>query len=1146
MKKTATLKRLMFLTLALFAQDSFAQSESMRCYFGDESYTAPSESGGSTYSVSYSPCVPASSTFTSIYQPKETYIPSGTSTVNPFAVCKTIKVVVHVVNPYFDPSGTQVNFKSGDLTYLQSVIDRANYLLEHNQAPTDGITISGRSPYITDTKLRISADDIVFETSDFNYSNSSTTFTTSMLTRPDEVLNIFVLWDEDVFPSTTAPAGGVSLGTPQYPYSGSTSDDLLAGENRGQSFIILKGLYQNTYTRFNLNWTANLLLHELGHELGLHHTYGTDWGTATGTERNEPYYDYLADIFNVGGAKKYPRPSNSADCQDLAKASISSTDYWINNFMSGNPEGQNISPMQLGRIHRNAHFLCNRKYMYNTNPEDVGHDGTGEGQINPVIVNSNQTWDFDIKMYNDIVVKTGNTLTITCRVFMPFHSNIIVEKGAKLVLDGGLITSDRPNTMWYGISVFGQSHLSQDAAGAQGIIEVKNGATISNALHAITLGDAVHYSSGTTGGIARITDAHFINNRSSIGFSDYENKAVWPAGVIKPNRSYITNTTFVVDDNYKMDGPLVKGPIEQLAASGVRGIAIKGCTFDNQMSTATRAIFGSGYAIHTYDASYTVADYCASMTYGIPCSSTTLVPSIIRGYQIGILSSNVTKADKAVQVMSTSFEDNSFGFYGGTVNTADIHHNSFVIKDLTSLVNTPVGVRLETSTNFNVQENTFENQEYSTHYFPIYAPHPWYGISHVKTGVLVDRCGSDNNVIRRNTYDFLMFGNYSRKLNTNGYSSLWTTEADAKGLEFKCNTYHLNTNDQYILGSDLTNHGMRVYQGSASKPAGNNFIGSTYDVGAIHDYRHYMYGLDDASGLVKAQNIRTYYYKGGATPNQEILRYHSAYITKSTTSSDPDCSSAYGSGGSTSIVGGASSTISHAALIAALEDTTEYRSSIIHTTYAAMNSPYALLDDCLLYLSEGNTQAAYTSYNAIAQGFEMLPEEEAEFEIGRLFVNMVARHYQDTISMDSLSTTDIDTLHYLLNNATMWAKTKACRWLEHAIGETCVPEAIEIPDTSGNNQRRAQEGLLSNGKEDRVQISPNPSRAYYDVTYSLQVAQNAELVITDLSGRKLSVVSLDYHNNNIRIDAQAWASGIYLYVVKQGAKTISNGKLIKQ
>lgn len=82
--------------------------------------------------------------------------------------------------------------------------------------------------------------------------------------------------------------------------------------------------------------------------------------------------------------------------------------------------------------------------------------------------------------------------------------------------------------------------------------------------------------------------------------------------------------------------------------------------------------------------------------------------------------------------------------------------------------------------------------------------------------------------------------------------------------------------------------------------------------------------------------------------------------------------------------------------------------------------------------------------------------------------------------------------------------------------------------------------------ENQLSIHHNPSNNYFEVRYTLQQPQTAELCISDMSGRKISVVSVDYRKNSIRIDARNWANGVYLYRVQQGTKTIRYGKLVKQ
>lgn len=43
----------------------------------------------------------------------------------------------------------------------------------------------------------------------------------------------------------------------------------------------------------------------------------------------------------------------------------------------------------------------------------------------PLEITENETWDFNIKLYTDIIIKQGVTLTITCKVLMPDQAKII-------------------------------------------------------------------------------------------------------------------------------------------------------------------------------------------------------------------------------------------------------------------------------------------------------------------------------------------------------------------------------------------------------------------------------------------------------------------------------------------------------------------------------------------------------------------------------------------------------------------------------------------------------------------------------------------------------------------------------------------------
>ncbi|MCB9019884.1 MAG: hypothetical protein H6546_06105 [Chitinophagales bacterium] len=74
-----------------------------------------------------------------------------------------------------------------------------------------------------------------------------------------------------------------------------------------------------------------------------------------------------------------------------------------------------------------------------------------------VIVNApgqNIIWENKRLMKGNVVIKTGTTLTVKCILGMPDDAKMIVERGARLVIDGGFLTSNC-GELWQGIEVYG-------------------------------------------------------------------------------------------------------------------------------------------------------------------------------------------------------------------------------------------------------------------------------------------------------------------------------------------------------------------------------------------------------------------------------------------------------------------------------------------------------------------------------------------------------------------------------------------------------------------------------------------------------------------------------------------------------------------
>jgi len=203
------------------------------------------------------------------------------------------------------------------------------------------------------------------------------------------------------------------------------------------------------------------LAHELGHGLDLGHTYdGSQNGVYDGKgdaccpEPIDPKLpDYLSDIFdqpwpnwcnNTNGQPCYHQNGGSCDAYDKNK-------YCTNNLMGGANWNNYISPMQMGKMRRAMALNTIRKYAKEESSSTTNW-----------MVNENETWDFDIQMYQDILVTSGTTLTITGKVAMANQGKITLENGAHLIINGGAITCW--GNLWNGIVLTTKSSLLLDNA----------------------------------------------------------------------------------------------------------------------------------------------------------------------------------------------------------------------------------------------------------------------------------------------------------------------------------------------------------------------------------------------------------------------------------------------------------------------------------------------------------------------------------------------------------------------------------------------------------------------------------------------------------------------------------------------------------
>jgi len=199
------------------------------------------------------------------------------------------------------------------------------------------------------------------------------------------------------------------------------------------NFLKFTGTYQNLYdTIHHDNGTHTLtipskvigiMLHEVGHTLGLAHT----WGTNDGCD-DTPYNNNCWNFVDT-------KPCNTW-------GNIS------NNLMDYNAYQHAVSPCQIGKIQYNFAKLGSSQRQFLM---PVWCTYKAEKTIS-IGLFQNIEWLSARDLEGDIIITNGAKLTIKCRVALPKGAKIIVKPNATLVLDGAEITN-LCGDQWEGIVI---------------------------------------------------------------------------------------------------------------------------------------------------------------------------------------------------------------------------------------------------------------------------------------------------------------------------------------------------------------------------------------------------------------------------------------------------------------------------------------------------------------------------------------------------------------------------------------------------------------------------------------------------------------------------------------------------------------------
>ena len=411
---------------------------------------------------------------------------------------------------------------------------------------------------------------------------------------------------------------------------------------------------------------------------------------------------------------------------------------------------------------------------------------------NRLTENTTINWDYDVHLSSKLIIPQGTTLNVSSTLYMAEDTKIVIERGGRLVLDGGKITSGICGGPWLGIEVQGNSDEIQ-AAAYQGVLEI-NGGTIENAICAVKtykpdplmetdpLDPQYSGLEGWTGGMVLATNATFRNNRMGVVFPYYR----------------LGSTSFFERCTFETTGTLPdeSTPGYFVTMNSITGVHFYGCTFQNTNPDPTLVPENRGSGIYSYNSSLYLMENSSTSTMG----TFSKLYYGVRDLSAGVNWPSV--------VEKQNFLDNFRGIYLSGRNYTDFTENQFrPYNEQVSQNPQTYGAYFDQCTGYHIEANTFDSEI----------------TSRTGIGLVIHKSGSEANEVYRNTFSNLRYATIAQSYNRG---------RDSEGLCYKCNTFTNNLYDIKISRENAnllsTMDGIAAHQGANITgdhlaPAGNLF-----------------------------------------------------------------------------------------------------------------------------------------------------------------------------------------------------------------------------------------------------------------------------------------------------------------------------------
>lgn len=777
------------------------------------------------------------------------------------------------------------------------------------------------------------------------------------------------------------------------------------------------------------------------------------------------------------------------------------------------------------------------------NPNDL----ISTGVINNDTVSSNTSWNgVNLIVNGNIVVDTNAVLNITSSMlkFADIDSRIIVKRGGKLIIDNSTLT-DMCGNMWQGVEVWGDGVTHQQPVHGnylQGYLELKNSATIENAVCAVKLWNP---NNNGTGGIIRATDAVFRNNTKAVHAKNFTNYYPTTGGEA-PYHGIFTNCEFVIDSDYYGYDMFYK----HVDMDRVNGIKFRGCDFS--VSPSAYNVSSSCIGLGAYSSGFQVDSYCENNIN--PCPTNSINHCTFTGFNNGIFAINEGVNAKSFIVREAIFTGNNCGIFAINTGFATIVKNEFNISTGTDC---GYGIYAEEVIGFCIEENSFQPVT-SFSWGESYT----YGI-----GIFNSHGAND---IYKNTFDGLTCGNLSYGVNNvpnGGFSSELL-----QGLTYTCNENTNNDIDFCVLKDHLTGN-IQSNQGSLSLPAGNTFSGSQYHFYNDGNDRVYYHYNSYASGEIPTSskiyrveltgttcsNSCISHYGGGSViksskekatltetyefADKEYKSLKKLYDSQVVSGIKPDIELTAQLSEFAHIRDMAAGDIIRSNLNDSVENPTELRQWL-----GNINNIIADRMIVASYIHEGDFTNAFALANMLPNIYNLQGEDLAGHGDYITIINLYQSLYNSSRTIYNMTADEVGVIENIAKNGYGVSKIMAKGILMELDNRyTEDYQCIDMPNAKGRDTSINTDYYDEDNDDFIINIKPNPATTWVSVEYKLpEKSSKATATIINTFGMKVIEVNLEGSHGTKTIDLSSLPMGVYIVKIRMADGKEFSERIVKE